>query len=126
MKKKNERTNERTSKRKNAQSTICAIYYEATLDARSFGIVGRDVDRICGSRLTELTEFLSRFQSAERSKTLENAQKRPKKFETSQTFETFENVRKFSSEGHAAVILRGVRGRAAAADAGAGGRLARP
>ena len=39
--------------------------------------------------------------------------KRPKTFEISETSETCQNFRKFSSEGHAAPILRGVRGAAA-------------
>ena len=42
----------------------------------------------------------------------ENVQKRTKMPETSETSETSENVRKFSSEGHAAPILRAMRGAA--------------
>ena len=68
-----------------------------------------------------IMEFPSRFQSTERSKTLENAQKCPKMFETSELSETPENVRRGSSEAHAEpTFCRGARrGRAAAAAAAA-------
>ena len=72
------------------------------------------------NRLKILTEFLSRFlnpiptfeNARNRSKTAENDRKRPKTFEISDTSEKCQNFRKFSSEGRAASILRGVRGAA--------------
>ena len=69
----------------------------------------------------KVTEFLGRFlkpnptleNARNRSKTVENDRKRPKKFEISETSETCQNFRNFSSGGHAVPILRGVRGAAA-------------
>ena len=54
-----------------------------------------------------------------RPKTFENARKRPKTPENARNVRNVQKRPKFSSEGHAAPILSGGRGRAAAAAAAA-------